>query len=85
MVLPVLSELKLNLDVGRHRPVRATDAMTQSCRSRITPQLTDEVVRRYQSGETSKQVAESCGLGKSTVLKLLRTRGAEVRPIDVKY
>lgn len=81
----VLSELKLNLDVGRCPPVRAANPVTRSWRCRITPELTDEVVSRYQSGETSKQVAESCGLGKSTVLKLLRLRGAEVRPVGVRY
>ncbi len=36
------------------------------------------MVDRYACGESSAVVAESCGIAKSTVLKILRAGGIEV-------
>jgi hypothetical protein len=44
-----------------------------------------EVVARYQRGETSREVGEGCHIAKSTVLKILRSEGVDVRPWGVRY
>ena len=54
-------------------------------RSRVTTALRADVVARYQRGESSRQAAEGCGVAKSTVLKILRSEGVEVRPWGVRY
>jgi hypothetical protein len=42
-------------------------------------------VALYERGESSREVAEGCGVAKSTVLKILRDEGVEVRPWGVRY
>ncbi|WP_163911080.1 helix-turn-helix domain-containing protein [Mycolicibacterium aubagnense] len=54
-------------------------------RRRITPQLRTQVVEAYEFGQTSRQVAETCGVGRSTVLKILKDAGVAVRPQGQKY
>jgi hypothetical protein len=54
-------------------------------RVRITPEIRAEVVSRYQGGESSRQVAEAFGIAKSTVLNILRSESADVRPQGVRY
>ena len=54
-------------------------------RTRVTPQLRAEVVRRYQAGESSRIVAEELGIGKATVLKLLRLEGVQLKPVGARY
>lgn len=54
-------------------------------RSRITRLLRDDVVRLYLSGLTSRAVAEETKIGKTTVLKILKQEGVEVRPLGVHY
>ena len=54
-------------------------------RSRVTTTLRADVVARYQRGESSRVIAENCGIAKSTILKILRTEGIEVRPWRVRY
>jgi hypothetical protein len=49
-------------------------------RHRITARLRAVVVEAYESGQTSRQVAEELALGRTTVLKILKTAGATVRP-----
>ena len=49
-------------------------------RRRITAQLRKAVVQAYESGKTSRHVAEDLELGRTTVLKILKTAGVEVRP-----
>jgi hypothetical protein len=49
-------------------------------RTRVTSALRAEVVHRYARGKSSAVVAESCGIAKSTVLKILRAEGTKVRP-----
>ncbi|WP_372513150.1 helix-turn-helix domain-containing protein [Mycobacterium stomatepiae] len=49
-------------------------------RQRITAQLCDKVVAAYESGQTSRQVAEELALGWTTVLKILKAAGVTVRP-----
>lgn len=54
-------------------------------RTRMTAELQAEVVARYQSGETSREVAEACGIAKSTVLRILKDADVKVRPRGVRY
>ena len=54
-------------------------------RVRMTPALAEEIERRYRAGEASRAVADGLGVSKSTVLKALRTRRVELRPIGVRY
>ncbi|MFV8181311.1 MULTISPECIES: helix-turn-helix domain-containing protein [Mycobacteroides] len=39
----------------------------------------------YESGQTSRQVAEELDLGRTTVLKILKAAGVEVRAQGRKY
>jgi DNA invertase Pin-like site-specific DNA recombinase len=54
-------------------------------RRRITAQLRADVVAAYESGKTSRQVAEELELGRTTVLKILKAVGVIVRPQGRKY
>lgn len=54
-------------------------------RRRITASLRDAVVVAYESGQTSRQVAEELELGRTTVLKILKAAGVMVRPQGRKY
>ncbi|QLL08645.1 helix-turn-helix domain-containing protein [Mycobacterium vicinigordonae] len=49
-------------------------------RQRITDRLRAEVVAAYEFGQTSRQVAETFAIGRSTVLKILKAAGVMVRP-----
>jgi DNA invertase Pin-like site-specific DNA recombinase len=54
-------------------------------RRRITAQLRVAVVEAYESGETSRQVAEELELGRTTVLKILKAAGVKLRPQGWRY
>jgi hypothetical protein len=47
--------------------------------------LRAEVIDRYARGESSADVADSCGIAKSTVLKILKAEGVEIRPWGKRY
>ncbi|MEN4472855.1 helix-turn-helix domain-containing protein [Mycolicibacterium cosmeticum] len=51
----------------------------------MTDRLRAEVVEAYQAGQTSRQMAEESGLGRSTVLGILRDAGETVPPQGQKY
>lgn len=54
-------------------------------RQRITERLRAEVVLAYESGQTSREVAETFTIGRTTVLKILKAAGVAVRPRGRKY
>jgi hypothetical protein len=54
-------------------------------RTRVTSRLRAEVVRRYEAGAPSREVAEELGIGKATVLKVLRTEGVQLKPMGARY
>jgi hypothetical protein len=54
-------------------------------RARITPKLRAEVVAPYQRGESSRKVAEACGVAKTTVLMILKSEGVELRLQGRRY
>jgi hypothetical protein len=56
-----------------------------SQRRRITARLRAAVVEHYASGMTSRQVAETLELGRTTVLGILKDTGVAVRPQGRKY
>jgi len=49
-------------------------------RRRITASLRAEVVERYLAGMTSRQVAATLELGRTTVLDIVKTAGVTLRP-----
>jgi len=48
-------------------------------RRRITVWLRADVIERYESGMSSRRVAAMLGLGRTTVLNILKAAGAEIR------
>lgn len=54
-------------------------------RQRVIDRLRAEVVEAYQSGQTSRQIAEELNLGRTTVLNILKTASVTVRPQGQKY
>ncbi|WP_374222384.1 helix-turn-helix domain-containing protein [Rhodococcus sp. KRD162] len=62
-----------------------TDDQRPRTRTRMTERLKDRVVELYETGSTSRMVAEELGIGKATVLKVLREREATVRPWGGRY
>jgi hypothetical protein len=54
-------------------------------RTRMTPHLRAEVIRRYQAGAPSRVVAEELGIGKATALKVLHADGIALRPVGARY
>ncbi len=54
-------------------------------RRRITASLRADVVEHYMNEMTSRQVAVALGLGRTTVLEVLKAAGVEVRPQGRKY
>ena len=58
-------------------------AITQ--RRRITHTLRAEVVEHYAAGMSCRRVAAALGLGRTTVLQILKAAGIEVRPQGRKY
>jgi DNA-binding CsgD family transcriptional regulator len=54
-------------------------------RRRITNRLQAEVVDYYGRGMTSRQVASALGLGRTTVLNILKAAGVKIRPQGRKY
>ena len=54
-------------------------------RRRITHTLRAEVVEHYAAGMSCRRVAAALGLGRTTVLQILKAAGIEVRPQGRKY
>jgi DNA-binding transcriptional regulator LsrR (DeoR family) len=54
-------------------------------RQRITASLRANVVEHYTQGMPSRQVASTLGLGRTTVLKVLKDAGVAIRPQGRKY
>jgi transposase len=56
-----------------------------SQRRRITDSLRAHVVEHYARGMTSRQVASTLGLGRTTVLEILKAADVAVRPQGRKH
>jgi hypothetical protein len=54
-------------------------------RRRITARLRAEVIEHYERGMSSRRVAATSGLGRTTVLEILKTADVELRPRGRKY
>lgn len=54
-------------------------------RQRVTDRLRGEVVRLYESGQSSRRVADEVNLARSTVLKILKQQGVVIRPPGTRY
>ena len=71
------------IDVAElRRPPAKKPRPTQRYRltDRFTPEELDQLVTRYQAGETSTALAREYGIAKSTFLRLLAERGVGTRP-----
>ncbi|RNI20734.1 helix-turn-helix domain-containing protein [Flexivirga caeni] len=88
IIMVALSGLNINREDLASTPVRAPlprPVADTRGRRRLREADKDEIVRRYTSGEDARTVAEELGFAKSTVLRILRQRGIEVRPWGVRY
>ena len=91
--LVVLSNLCLNVAPVGAEPTGEVEAPDSSRyavpvgprKSRVTTTLRVDVVHRYRAGQSSREVADGCGIAKSTVLQILRSEGVEVRQWGVRY
>jgi len=72
-----LTDAKSDAD-ATDRSSRFVSPLSQ--RRRITARLRAAVVEAYESGQSSRQVAEQLMLGRTTVLKILKAAGVTVRP-----
>jgi hypothetical protein len=54
-------------------------------RRRITGRLRVEVIAHYNRGMSSRRVAATLGLGRTTVLEILKAAGVDIRPQGRKY
>lgn len=77
----VLSRVNLNTPRQRRKPSAAVPDCRVQTKRRTTQRLRGEIVAYYKRGNVSAlQTAKAHGVGKSTVLMILREAGAEVRP-----
>ena len=54
-------------------------------RPRITARLRTDVIEHYERGKSSRRVAASLGLGRTTVLEILKAAGVRIRPQGSQY
>jgi hypothetical protein len=54
-------------------------------RRRVTARLRVEVVEHYAAGMSSRRVAATLGLGRTTVLEILKAAGMDIRPQGRKF
>ena len=54
-------------------------------RRRITARLRAQVIEHYNRGMSSRRVAATLGLGRTTVMEILKVAGVEVRPHGRRY
>ena len=82
-ILVVLAKVNFNTARQMSKPSEHEDSSQVStrARARLTARLRLQIVEHYQSGTVSAlETAERFGVGKSTVLRILRDAGVEVRP-----
>ncbi len=78
----VLAKVNFNTARQMSKPSEHEDSTQVStrARARLTASLRLQIVEHYQSGTVSAlETAERFGVGKSTVLRILRDAGVEVR------
>jgi hypothetical protein len=73
---------KTNTSVGDVTAERLAPAPQ---RRRITGRLRAEVVERYAPGMSSRRVAATLGLGRTTVLEILKAAGVDIRRQGLRY
>ena len=52
---------------------------------RLGPELIDRIVAEYQCGTSSTRLTAQYGIGKGTVLRLLRQHGLTLRPYNKRH
>jgi hypothetical protein len=63
--------------------MRARSPLPQ--RRRITSRLRTDVIEQHERGMSSQRVATSLGLGRTTVLDILKAAGVGILPMGRKY
>lgn len=78
----VLAETKtITRTVAAEASARPVAPLKVVSRTRITNSLRQHVIERYQQGQMSAQgVGEEFNLAKSTVLRILKEAGVDIRP-----
>ena len=79
----LLAHVKINTVVTTDTASGRSDAqptMLEPRRTRMTNRRITAIVTAYEAGKSSKQIASEMHIAKSTVLKVLRSRGVEIRP-----
>lgn len=58
---------------------RPGPSLPRSIRRRLGPQQVDQLCADYQAGQTTRQLSEAYGIGKTAVTRLLREQGVPLR------
>jgi hypothetical protein len=76
------TDVQDDAEVTKGRP-RVLSRLPQ--RRRITARLHVEVIEHYERGMSSRRVAATLGLGRTTVLEIIKAAGITLRPRRRKY
>lgn len=84
------ADLQKHLANSAARPRRPAQKPPRRHNRLLDRATIDELVAKYEAGESSTALVADYGIAKATVLKLLRTNGATIRrqgltPADVKH
>lgn len=65
--------------VKPERAVNPPTAVARSLRRRLTPEVRQAIISRYESGESAKTLSKEFGISRDGVRRLLRDAGATIR------
>jgi DNA-binding NarL/FixJ family response regulator len=54
-------------------------------RTRVTRVIEQDIVKRYQAGQSTRRIAASLDIAKATVLRVLKSAGVPMRPTGTHY
>lgn len=74
------------INSNTRRPVGpASDRVRPTVRQRLTNRDRDRIAQAYADGLSFAEVAEQQGVARSTAMRIVRSRGIEVRPWGRTY
>ena len=77
-----LAEMTINTPVAMCPP---SDRLRPNIPARITNRDRERIAQLYADGKSFAEVAEETGVARSTVMRIVRSKGIAVRPWGVKY
>lgn len=83
--LVALATFRANTPVELRPPAARIDDRAITGRRRITNRDRRRVVDLYQQGRSTRYVASEVGIGRATVLNILKQAGVERRPVGAHY